>query len=121
MLNIHTPLSWFRAAVRRRFHSESQKSSTPRNRSDKESPKDEDPPENGNESPVRRSSRIVIFFVGVLWAIAIGLFVSLLLAVVPSFEPDIGAFPDRLFNIIQAYGIPLTSAILIWFGYRATF
>jgi hypothetical protein len=121
MFNIHTPLSWFRAAVRRRAHSDSQKSGTPTNRSEIEGSEYDNPPENADESPARQPSRIVIFLVGVFWAIAIGLFVSVLLAVVPVFEPDIGAFPDRLVKIIQAYGIPITTAILIWFGYRATF
>jgi hypothetical protein len=107
--------------VRRRSHSDSQKSDNPPNPSDTERSEDEDPPENGIESPVREPSRIVIFFVGAFWAVAIGLFISLLLAVLPGFEPDIGAFPDRLLKITQAYGIPITSAILIWFGYRATF
>jgi hypothetical protein len=50
----------------------------------------------------------------------IGLFVTLVLAMVPGFEPDIGPFQTRLLDFIQWYGIPISSGILVWYGIRAT-
>ena len=64
--------------------------------------------------------RIFVFFCGVARAAAIGLFIALILAVIPWFEPDIQPFQTRLVHFVQHYAIPICSALLVWNGLRAT-
>ena len=66
-----------------------------------------------------RLNRMIIFFRGIARAGAVGLFVALVLAVTPWFEPDIQPFQTRLIDFIQQYAIPICSALLIWSGLRA--
>lgn len=63
--------------------------------------------------------RIYVFFCGIARAGGIGLLVALILAAIPWFAPDIQPFQTRLADFIQQYGIPICSALLIWFGVRA--
>jgi hypothetical protein len=66
-----------------------------------------------------RLNRMIVFFRGIARACAVGLFVALVLAAMPWFEPDIQPFQTRLIDFIQQYAIPICSALLIWYGLRA--
>jgi hypothetical protein len=62
---------------------------------------------------------MIAYFRGIARAGAIGLFIALVLALMPWFEPDIQPFQTRLIDFIQQYAIPVCSALLIWYGLRA--
>ena len=124
MLNIHTPIRSVRAAVQRY----SQLYKARRNKSDSSSQAkgkepisaDEGTEETGQqEKPGTGLDRMIAYFRGIARAGAIGLFVALVLALMPWFEPDIQPFQTRLIDFIQQYGIPVCSALLIWYGLRA--
>jgi hypothetical protein len=126
MLNIHTPLRWFRDAIRRPSRSYRQNLENQRIGSESGSLKNDDESarfatEDGKENSEGETppSRVLIFFRGICRATGIGFVVALVLAVVPAFDPDIAPFPDRLLHFIQSYGIPIASAILFWYGVRA--
>jgi hypothetical protein len=63
--------------------------------------------------------QMIIFFRGIARAAGIGLFVALILAAMPWFAPEIQPFQTRLIDFIQQYGIPICSALLVWYGLRA--
>jgi hypothetical protein len=124
MLNIHIPIRSVRTAVQR--YSQLYKSR--KNKSESLSqPKDKDsmPADQGIQETEQkerfeiRLNRMIIFFRGIARAGAIGLFVALVLAVMPWFEPDIQPFQMRVIDFIQQYAIPICSALLIWYGLRA--
>jgi hypothetical protein len=120
MLNFHVPLGWFRAANRRSSRSYNEKSDArPTELETKDAEGEVSPGKfasgdgDQNSEAERQPSRVVIFFRGVCRATSIGMFVALLLAVAPGFEPNIGPFQARLLDFIQWYGIPVSSALLI--------
>jgi hypothetical protein len=127
MLNIYTPLRWFRLTIQRASRLNGEKPDTLPIGAESEKLNNDDPPrqsaseaENADPQKKAQPSRLVIFFHGVCRAMFIGLFVTLVLAMVPGFEPDIGPFQTRLLDFIQWYGIPISSGILVWYGIRAT-
>lgn len=124
MLNIHIPIRSVRAAVQRY----SQLYRARRNKSDSSSQtKGKEPisADGGTQETEQQEKsgtgldRIIAYFRGIARAGAIGLFVALVLALMPWFEPDIQPFQTRLIDFIQQYGIPVCSALLIWYGLRA--
>lgn len=79
----------------------------------------EDKDQNDNRDEELRPNWISIFFRGAFLAFLIGLFVSLVLALIPGFGPADQPFQTRLTQLIQTYGIPISSAILVWWGLRS--
>ena len=124
MLNIHIPIRSVRAAVQRY----SQLYKARRNKSDSSSQTrgkesisvDKGTQETGQqEKSWTGLDRMITYFRGIARAGAIGLFVALVLALMPWFEPEIQPFQTRLIDFIQQYAIPVCSALLIWYGLRA--
>jgi threonine/homoserine/homoserine lactone efflux protein len=82
-------------------------------------------PEPGNKDPndnpeeELKPSWISIFFRGIFLAFLSGLFVSLVLALIPGFVPGDQPFQAKVTELIQTYGLPTSSAILVWWGLRA--
>ena len=64
-------------------------------------------------------NRISIFISGAFRALLSGIVVSLVLALIPGFGPADQPFQTRLTELIQTYGIPTSSAILVWMGLRS--
>lgn len=126
MLNIHIPLRSIRTAVQR--YSRLSKARTNQAESDchadnKESTPlnqpsiQKDPPQTQRFETVL--NWISVFFRGIARASAIALLITVMLAAIPWFTPEIQPFKTRLLQFIQQYGIPTCSAILIWYGARA--
>jgi hypothetical protein len=123
MLNIHIPIRSVRTAVQRYlqlYKSRRNKSAPPSQAKGKDSmPADQVIRETKQQRFATRLDWMIIFFRGTARAGAIGLFVALVLALMPWFEPDIQPFQTRLIDFTQQYAIPICSALLIWYGLRA--
>ena len=124
MLNIHIPIRSVRNAVQRYFRlykskrSHSEGSAQAKEKNSIRAAQDAQ----GTKQPETSRTRldwIFVFFRGIARAGAIGLFVALILALMPWFSPDIQGFQTRLVDFIQQYAIPVCSALLIWYGLRA--
>ena len=124
MLNIHIPIRSVRTAVQRY----SQLYKAKRNKSEALSQakgKDSMPADKGIQETSQQEKsgtlldQMIIFFRGIARAAGIGLFVALILAAMPWFAPEIQPFQTRLIDFIQQYGIPICSALLVWYGLRA--
>jgi hypothetical protein len=75
--------------------------------------------QNDNHAEELKLNWISIFFRGAFLAFLIGLLVSLALALIPGFGPADQPFQTKLTELIQTYGIPTSSAILVWWGVRS--
>jgi hypothetical protein len=124
MLNIHIPIRSVRTAVQRYsrlYKSKRNKAEGSTQTKEKNSiPADQDvQATKQQETSGTRLDWIFVFLRGIARAGAIGLFVALMLALMPWFSPDIQGFQTRLIDFIQQYAIPICSALLIWYGLRA--
>jgi threonine/homoserine/homoserine lactone efflux protein len=79
----------------------------------------EDRKQNDSRGEEQQRDRISIFIRGAFLALLSGMIVSLVLALVPGFGPADHPFQTRLTELIQTYGIPTSSAILVWMGLRS--
>ena len=124
MLNIHIPIRSVRAAVQRcsQLYKSSRNKAKPLSQAEGKDSMLADQRTEEAEQQERSKTRldwISVFFRGIARAGAIGLFVSLVLALMPWFSPEIQPFQARLVDFIQQYGIPICSVLLIWYGLRA--
>jgi hypothetical protein len=126
MLNIHIPLRSLRSAVQRYAHFYKAGTNNPQagSKTENQGSSPLDQPGLQENLPKAQPSeagfgRIFIFFCRVARAAAIGLFVALILAASPWFEPAIQPFQTRLLQYVQQYAIPICSGLLIWHGVRA--
>jgi hypothetical protein len=124
MLNIHIPIRSARSAAQRYsrlYKSKRNKAESSAQAEEKNSiPADQDAQTTKQpETSGTRLGWIFVFLRGIARAGAIGLFVALILALMPWFAPDIQGFQTRLVDFIQQYAIPICSALLIWYGLRA--
>lgn len=124
MLNIHVPIRSVRSAVQRYsrlYKSKRNEAASSAQAKEKNSiPADQDA--QTIKQPAMSGTRldwIFVFLRGIARAGAIGLFVALILALMPWFSPDIQGFETRLVDFVQQYAIPICSALLIWYGLRA--
>jgi hypothetical protein len=126
MLNIHIPLRSLRSAVQRyaQFYKAGTDEPLAGSKTENQDSSPLDQPCFQENQPKAQPSesgfdRIFIFLCGVARAAAIGLFVALILAAIPWFEPDIQPFQTRLVQFVQQFAIPICSGLLIWYGVRA--
>jgi hypothetical protein len=124
MLNIRIPIRSVRTVVQRYsrlYKSKRNKSDASAQAEDKNSILVDQGAEAAKQPDVSgtRLDWIFVFFRGIARAGAVGLFVALVLTLIPWFAPDIQGFQTRLVDFIQQYAIPICSALLIWYGLRA--
>jgi hypothetical protein len=124
MLNIHIPIRSVRTAVQRyaRLYKSKRNKSESSAEAKEKNPIPADQNAQATKQPETSGTRldwIFAFLRGIARAGAIGLFVALILALLPWFTPDIQGFQTRLVDFIQQYAIPICSASLVWYGLRA--